>query len=80
MADKNSNTNFIYYASIKSRKVLISVLVAERFGLADACDAEIIVQHDLKSMLKKILKITMLIDSATLFNDLIGNGNPMEND
>ena len=78
LADKNNNTNLIDYASIKSQRVVRSVLGAETLGLADACDAAIMIQHDLKLMLKKTLKITVLTDSATLFNVLMRNGNTTE--
>lgn len=57
MADKKNTANFIYYASNKSRRVVRSVLGAETFRLSDACDSAIIIQHDLKKMFGKALKI-----------------------
>ena len=47
---------------------------AEKFGLVNACDAAIIIQHDLSHILKKTLKIVVLTDSETLFNVIIRNG------
>lgn len=47
-----------------------SVLGAETLGLADACDAEIVIHHDLKQMLWKTQKIQILaaLKSGTLFS------------
>lgn len=68
LTDKYNNVHLIGYTSVKSLMVVISVLGEETFALAGACDAAIILQHELKSILNKTVKITMLTDSATLFN------------
>lgn len=45
LTDKRNKSKLIDYSSITSRRVAISVLGAENFGLADACDAPITVQN-----------------------------------
>lgn len=73
LTDKYKNANVIVYRRIKSRHVLTSVLGAETFALVDALDVAILVQHDLRSILKIPLKIIVLTDSAILFNLMIRN-------
>lgn len=51
---------------------------AETFGSADACDYDIVIQHDLKETLGKNLKIELLKDSDTLFNLIIWNESTTE--
>ena len=55
-----------------------SVLGAETFALANTCDTAIVLQHDLKKILKKTLKIKTLTDSEALFNVMIKNANTTE--
>lgn len=43
MADKENNANLIDYASNKSRTDVRSVLRAETFAIADACDSAIVI-------------------------------------
>lgn len=50
-----------------------SVLGAQTFDISDAFDAVIIIQRDFK-----VMKITVLTDSATLFNILIRNSGATE--
>lgn len=73
LTEKYNNANLIDYASIKSRQVVRSVQGAETFTVADACDAAILIQHNLKSILNKTLQITAFTDSATLLNVMIRN-------
>ena len=54
------------------------MLGAETFALADACDAAILIQHDLKSLLNRKVKIKILTDSATLFNVMVRNASTTE--
>ena len=49
------------------------MLGAERFGLADACDAAITMQNDIRQMLNRTLKKEVLTDSETLFNVITRN-------
>lgn len=51
MTYKDKETSLIDYASNKSKRVVRSVLGSEIFGLADASDSEILIQHDQKQML-----------------------------
>lgn len=80
MADKDNKANLIDYVSNKSRRVVRSVLGAETFGLANACDSAIVIQHNLKQILGKTLKIQVLRYSETLFNVKIRNASKTEND
>ena len=48
LADKDRNVSFIDFSSVKSRRVVRSILGAETFALADACDATIVIQHEHK--------------------------------
>lgn len=77
--DKYNNENLIKYASVKSRRVIRSVLGADMFALEDACDAAILLQHDLNIIINKTLKISLLTDSATIFNFIIRNAPTTEN-
>lgn len=78
LTDKNNNANPIDYVRIKSRRVVRSVLGAETFALADACDNAILIQHDLQGSLNKKVKIKILTDSTTLFNLMIRNASTTE--
>lgn len=71
----NNNANLIDYASIKSHRVVASVIGTETFGVADVCNVAITVQREVKSLLKKTVKMNLLTDSAALLNVLIRNGN-----
>lgn len=51
--DEYNNAKLIEYASVKSRRVVRSVIGVQTFALADECAAAIIFQHDLKSILKR---------------------------
>lgn len=77
---KYNNTNVIEYSIIKSRRVVRLVPGAEKIALADACNDELLIQHDLKHILKKTIIITVLTDCATLFNVMIRNTSTTEKD
>lgn len=67
------------FSSIKYRRIVRSVLGLETFGLADAVTwLAIVIQNDLKQILKKRLKINILIDRETLFNIIIRNSTTTE--
>lgn len=57
MANKHQNTSIFDYYSIKSRRIVTSVLGVETFGLADECDVAIVIQHDLKQIINKRIKV-----------------------
>lgn len=73
ITEEYNNTNPIDYASVKSRRLVRSVLGLEMFALPDACDPNILLQQDLKSIVNKTLKITVLTDRATLFHVMTRN-------
>ena len=78
ICDEEGNTAPIDFSSTKSRRVVRSVLGAETFALANSCDTAIVLQHDLKQILKRTLKIKILTDTETLFNVMIKNANTTE--
>lgn len=45
MEDKANKANLTEYGRKKARRVVRPVLGAEAFGLADACDYAIVIQH-----------------------------------
>lgn len=49
------------------------MLGAKNVALTDPCNASIFIQHDLRKILSKNLKIQILTDSETLFNVIIRN-------
>lgn len=65
--------NLIYYTIIKSRRVLLTVLVEETLALADACDTVIIIRHDLHNTVSKKMKINILTDIPSIFKFMIKN-------
>lgn len=67
LTDKHNNANLIYYASIKSRLVVKSVLGVETFALADACNAAILIQYDLQIILV-INRYDILMHATTGFD------------
>ena len=78
LIDKNNTASLIEYSSSKSKRIVRSVLGAETFGMADACDASIVLQHDIKKITGRNMKIRILTDSETLFNVVIKNASTKE--
>lgn len=78
ITDKNNTAPLIYYSSIKSRRIVRSVLGAEKFGMADACDSSIILKHEIKKIKGESIKINIITDSETLFDDIILNTSTIE--
>lgn len=79
MADKENNADLIDCTILKERRVVRSALEAETFGLADACDAAIIIRYDLKMILSTTIKVILLTDSDILFKLIISNEPTTEN-
>lgn len=76
------NTGTVYvvdYSNIKLGRLVQSVLGAETFGLADAYDV-VILHHGDKMILRRTLTITLLTESATLYNLLITNSPTIQKD
>lgn len=59
--------HLLNYKSSKSRRVVRSPLAAEVHALAEAADASIMTQHDLRMMTVMKFKIRLLTDSKSLF-------------
>lgn len=78
ISDKSNNANLIDFASVNPRRVVRSALGADKFGLADACDASILIRQDLRLILKQTLKILILTDSERLFSVIICSGQTTE--
>lgn len=78
LADKNNDVSLIGFSSVLSRRVVRPVLGAETFSLAYACDAATVMQHKLKNILGRRLKIKILADSETLFNFIIRDASTTE--
>lgn len=76
---KDKKANLIDYTSVKYLCVVASVLGAETFPLADAFKNAILLQHYLKIILNRTLKIALLSHSATLFNVMTRNAPTTEN-
>lgn len=72
--EKYNNDSLIEYARLQSREVVISVLGAEIFALAGACNPAILIKYDVKKILKKSVKIRIVADSAMIFNVMIKQG------
>lgn len=75
MADKHQNSSLIDYSSIKPRKNVRSVLGAETFS-----NVAIVIEHDLKQIINRRIKIKILTHIETLFNVIIRNASTTEDD
>lgn len=71
--DKNQITSLIDYSIIKSRRFVRSLLGGETFGMADECDAYIVLNHDIQKITGKDRKIEILTYSETLLKVMIRN-------
>lgn len=72
LENENRTVSLMYFSSDMSRRVIISVLGAETFGLEDAFDEAIVIRHKLNNNLGRTKKIKSLVQSETLFNVIIG--------
>ena len=68
LVDKFANCNILHYSSHKSRRVTRSVLGAELYAFADSFHVAYMLKHDLQSIMKRHIPLTMLTDSKSLFN------------
>lgn len=66
--DRKDNGNIIYSWSSKFGRLARSVLAAKSFGMANDCDAALVIKHDLTKILNKIHKMKTLADIETLYN------------
>lgn len=68
-----NNGKFIEFSRTVARRVLEAVRGGETFGMYDACDAAIFIQHVLPNILKNTVKIKILIDGETIIILIINN-------
>ena len=73
LADKNGKANIMHYNSYKSKRVVRSVLGGDTYAFADAFDIAFHLRHDLKRLLQKEIKLTLLTDSMSLFKIIINS-------
>lgn len=78
IADKNKKPSSIDLSSVKSGRIVISLLAVETFGFADAFDAAVVIQNNIKQILKPSIKIKLLTYSENLFNVIILNASTTE--
>lgn len=71
MVDNTGRTNMIHSFSIKTKRIVRSVLGAETLGLSGTADMSICLMHDINEMMGKQLPLHMLTDSETLFSVLV---------
>lgn len=76
--DKNNDVALIDFSSGKFKRALRYVLGAGTFALADACNTAIVIQHELKNIIGRSLKIKILTDSETFFNAIIRNASTIK--
>lgn len=50
----------------------------EKSGLANNCNAGIVIQHDLKQIINRRIKTKILTDSKTIFNIILRNASNTE--
>lgn len=65
--------SIVDYSCIMSGKVLGSLLGADKFRIADASALAIVIQHDIKHILQKLLMVKILTDIETWFNVIFRN-------
>lgn len=65
--------HLLQFKSYKSRRVVRSPLVAETHALADAADMSIVIHHDLFHIHRRMIPITLLTDTKSLF-DVLAKG------
>lgn len=70
---KNITASLINFSSIKCRRAVRSVVGAKHFGIADACNASIVLKNDINKITVQSMKIKIPTDSKTIFNIIIRN-------
>lgn len=73
LTDKYNTTSLFDYSSIKSRRLVQSVLGAETFGIKVECDASIVPKHNIKGVTGNDLNIKILSDNEAFLNVIIRN-------
>ena len=78
LSDKSKYCQPIFWSSYKSKRVTRSVLGSEVMAFADAFDMAYTIKYDLQIMLNKIIPISMLTDSKSLFDVLTSSSTTTE--
>lgn len=73
LADKNKKCESLYSKSYKGERFKIPMLASEFMAFSDAFNIEFAINYYLQIMLKKVIYITMLTDSLSLF-EILKNG------
>lgn len=78
LCDDSEKANVLHYSSYKSKRIVRSVLGGEVHAFADAYDATFTIRNDLKRLLKRDSKLTVLTDSMSLFKVVINSSTMTE--
>ena len=73
LADGTGRSNILHFSSYKSKRVVRSVLAGETHAFADAFDVAFTMRHELRRLIGKEVKMTMLTDSMSLFKVIINS-------
>ena len=73
LTDATGTANVLHYNSYKSKRVVRSVLGGETYAFADVFDVAYSIRHDLRKILQKDVKLTLLTDSMSLFKVIINS-------
>lgn len=68
LMDKHNRCQPLFWSSHKSKRVSRSVLGSETMAFADAFDMAYVIKYDLQLMLGKVIPISMMTDSLSLFD------------
>ena len=68
LCDKQGSACILHYSSYKRRRVARSVLGAEIYAFADACDFAYCAKRDLESILDRTVPLEIYTNSRSLFD------------
>lgn len=71
LTDNSGKSNILHYSSYKSKRIFRSVIAGETHAFADAFDVAYTMRQEIRRVLRKDVKLTMLTDSMSLFKVLI---------
>lgn len=71
MTDAEGKANFTHSASTKTKRIVRSVLRAEKLAISTAADMSISMKQYIEEMTGENIELHMLTDSETLFSVLI---------
>lgn len=73
LTDQSGKSNILHFTSYKSKRVVRSVLAGETHAFADAFDVAFTMRHELRKVIGKEVRLTMLTDSMSLFKVIINS-------